>query len=202
MPYQFDPVTHRYRNTETGRFVKYADVLEAVDAEINRLEVRLKGHARLLAQNKIDIAEFQIRMAQTLKESHLRNMAIGAGGVKRLTPTHYGKIGAQLKKQYRYLNKFGQDLAEGKLTKEQTIRRAGMYAKSARTSFFEGEFTSRGKYGFYAKRLLDPQAQHCSSCISFQRLQWTPIQNVTPPGVDCECGGRCRCRLIFKLFSI
>ncbi|HYX17070.1 MAG TPA: hypothetical protein VE944_22515 [Nostoc sp.] len=198
MPYQFDPSSHRYRDTETGRFVKVADVTKLIDAEVNRLEVRLKGHARLLAQNKIDIPEFQTRMAQSLKESHLRNAAVGAGGTNQLTPTHYGKVGAQLKKQYKYLHGFGQDLADGKLTPEQAIRRAGSYAKSAKTSFFESEFTSRGKYGFYAKRLLDAQSRHCASCISYQRLAWTLIQNVIPPGVDCECGGRCRCRLVFR----
>lgn len=198
MPYQFDPSSHRYRDTETGRFVKVADVTRLIDAEVNRLEVRLKGHARLLASGKIDIAEFQTRMALSLKESHLRNAAVGAGGVKQLTPTHYGKVGAELKKQYKFLNGFGQDLADGKLTPEQAIRRAGSYAKSAKTSFFQAEFTSRGKYGFYVKRLLDAQSHHCASCISYQQLQWTLVQNVIPPGVDCECGGRCRCRLLYQ----
>ncbi len=178
--------------------MKYAQVLEVVDTEVSRLEVRLKGHARLLTQGKIDIAEFQTRMALSLKESHLRNAAIGAGGVTNLTPVHYGKVGAGLKKQYKFLHGFGEDLAEGKLTPKQAIRRAGSYAKSAKTSFFEAEFTSRGKVGFYAKRLLDAQSRHCQSCISYQRLQWTLIQLVTPPGTDCECGGRCRCRLIFR----
>lgn len=198
MPYQFDPSSHRYRNIETGRYVRLVDVLRFVDEEVTRTEVRLKGHARLLAQGKINIAEFQTRMADSLKESHLRVAAIGAGGTRQLTPTHYGKIGAQLKKQYKFLHGFGQDLADGKLTPEQAIRRAGSYAKSAKTSFFESEFTSRGKYGFYAKRLLDAQSRHCNSCISYQRLTWTPVHSVIPPGVDCKCGGRCRCRLIYQ----
>ena len=198
MPYQFDPVSHRYRNTETGRFVSSAEVMRLVDEETNRLQVRLKGHARLLVNGKIDIAEFQTRMAQSLKESHLRNAAVGAGGVKQLTPTHYGKVGAELKKQYRFLHGFGQAIADGKLTEAQIIGRAGMYAASSRTSFYQAEFTSRGKFGCYAKRLLDPQSQHCESCISYQRPDWTPIQLIIPPGVDCQCGGRCRCRLVVR----
>ncbi|WP_414755570.1 hypothetical protein [Anabaena sp. CCY 9910] len=194
----FDPNSHRYRDSETGRFVKAGDISQLIDREVNRAEVRLKGHARLLAQGKINIPEFQARMAQTLKEAHLRNAAVGAGGVKSLTPTHYGKVGAELKKQYKYLYQFGKDLADGKLTSKQAIRRAGMYAASARTSFHEAEFTSRGKVGFYAKRLLDPQAKHCDACIAHQRPNWTLIQLITPPGVDCQCGGRCRCRLVFR----
>ncbi|MBD2771148.1 hypothetical protein [Iningainema tapete] len=195
---QFDPQTHRYRNAETGRFVKYSEVLKVVGEEVNRLEVRLKGHARLLNQGKIDIAEFQTRIAQSLKESHLRNAAVGAGGVEQFTPTHYGKVGAELKKQYQFLDGFGKDLADGKLSEKQILSRAAMYAASSRTSFFEAEFTSRGKYGFLAKRLLDPQSRHCDSCISLQRLEWTPIHRLTPPGVNCQCGGRCRCRLVYQ----
>ncbi|MFK0731396.1 MAG: hypothetical protein ACFKPT_02705 [Gloeotrichia echinulata GP01] len=195
---QFDPNSHRYRDSETGRFVSAVDVTRLIDREINRTEVRLKGHARLLIQGKIDIAEFQTRMAQSLKEAHLGVAAVGAGGAKQLTPTHYGKIGAELKKQYKYLYGFGQDLQQGKLTPEQILRRAGSYSKSARTSFFAAEFTSRGKVGFYGKRLLDAQSRHCQSCIGHQRLNWTLIQMITPPGVDCECGGRCRCRLVFR----
>ena len=195
---QFDPVSHRYRNAETGKFVRQVEVTQLIDQEASRLEVRLKGHARLLVGGKIDVAEFQTRMAQSLKKSHLRVAAVGAGGLKRLTPTHYGKVGAELKKQYGFLNGFGQDIADDKLTEQQIIRRAGSYAASSRTSFYNAEFTSRGKLGFYAKRLLDPQSQHCSSCISYQRTEWTQIQLVTPPGVDCQCGGRCRCRLVVR----
>lgn len=195
---QFDPISHRYRDIETGRFVRFPEVTRLIDEETNRLQVRLKGHARLLVSGKLDIAEFQTRVAQSLKESHLRSAAIGGGGVKNLTPTHYGKVGAQLKKQYQYLYKFGQDLKLGSMSEKQIIHRAGLYAASIRTSFFEGEFTSRGKIGFYGKRLLDAGARHCASCLSYQKLQWTLIANITPPGVNCECGGRCRCRLVFR----
>jgi hypothetical protein len=85
---QFDPKSHRYRNIKTGQFVRYTEVTRLIDEEVNRLQVRLKGHARLLVSGKLDISEFQIRVTQSLKESHLRNAAVGAGGIKGLTPTH------------------------------------------------------------------------------------------------------------------
>jgi hypothetical protein len=202
MPYQFDPSSHRYRDSETGRFVKVSDVVKAIDGEVARLEVRLKAQARLLIGGKIELSEFQTNFATILKESHLRTAAVGAGGVEGLTSMHYGKIGAALKKQYQYLNKFGQDLAAGKLSPEKAIKRAGMYAASIKTTFYETEFTSRSKVGFLAKRLLDSQARHCSECISFQRLQWISVDQIVPPGVNCSCGGRCRCRLVFKRKAI
>jgi hypothetical protein len=195
---QFDSSSHRYRNLETGRFVQRDEVLRLVDEETSRLEVRLKGHARLLVSGKIEISEFQTRMAQSLKESHIRMAALGGGGLKQMTPQQYGHVGQQLKKQYQFLYKFGRDLEENKSSSVQIIRRAGMYAQSTKTSFHQAEFTARGRVGFYAKRLLDAQARHCPECINYQQLQWRLISQIVPPGVNCTCGGRCRCRIVFR----
>jgi hypothetical protein len=195
---EFDPRAHRYRNTTTGRFVRYAEVIEVADNEVLRLEVRLMGHARLFNSGKIDIAEFQTRMALSLKESHLRMAMLGAGGKKRMDSKQYGHVGQQLRKQYEYLHQFGQTLEGGTLTEEQVLRRAKSYAKSVNIAFRKAELVARGEVGFYAKRLLDPQAKHCAECISYQQLQWTIVASIVPPGVDCSCGGRCRCRLVFR----
>lgn len=195
---EFDPRTHRYRNTTTGRFVRYAEVLEVAENEINRLEVRLMGHARLLNSGKINISEFQARMALSLKESHIRIAMLGAGGKKQMDSKQYGHVGQQLRKQYEYLYKFGQTIEGGALTEEQILRRAKSYAKSANLAFRKAEFVARGAKGFYAKRLLDPQSRHCSQCIGHQRTEWTLIDLITPLGFDCSCGGRCRCRLVFR----
>lgn len=195
---EFDPRTHRYRNLKTGRFVRYAEVLEVADNEVSRLEVRLMAHGRLLNSRKIDIAEFQTRMALSLKESHLRMAMLGAGGKKQMDAKQYGYVGQQLRKQYEFLYQFGQMLEGGTLTEEQILRRAKSYAKSANLAFRKAEFVARGEAGFYAKRLLDPQASHCAECISYQRLEWTLVNLVVPPGINCSCGGRCRCRLVFR----
>lgn len=195
---RFEVATQRYRDTDTGRFVGRGEILKLVDEEVNRLEVRLKAHGRLLQSQKIDIAEFQTRMTQSLKESHLRMAALGGGGFKQMTPKHYGHVGQQLKRQYEFLHGFGQDLQNKNLTSKQIINRAGSYAKSANIAFYQAEFLSKGKVGFYAKRLLDPQSHHCVECISYQKKQWTLLQKIIPPGINCSCGGRCRCQIIFR----
>lgn len=196
--FEFDARSHRYRNAETGRFVRYAEVLKLADEEVNRLEVRLQGHARLLNSGKIGVAEFQTRMAESLKESHLRMAMLGAGGKKAMTPSQYGHVGQQLRKQYEYLYRFGKVLEGQTLTEAQILRRAKSYAKSVNIAFRQAEMTARGGVGFYGKRLLDPQARHCAECISYQTLTWTPVSQITPLGVNCSCGGKCRCRMVFR----
>lgn len=196
--FEFDARSHRYRNAETGRFVRYAEVLKLADEEVNRLEVRLSGHARLLNSGKIGVAEFQARMAESLKESHLRMAMLGVGGKKAMNPTQYGHVGQQLRKQYEYLYRFGKVLEGQTLTEAQILRRAKSYAKSVNIAFRQAEMTARGGVGFYGKRLLDPQARHCAECISYQVLTWTLVSQIVVPGVNCSCGGRCRCRMIFR----
>lgn len=210
--FEFDARSHRYRNAETGRFVRYAEVLKLADEEVNRLEIRLSGHARLLNSGKIGVGEFQTRMAESLKESHLRMAMLGAGGKKAMNPAQYGHVGQQLRKQYEYLYRFGkvlegQTLTEARSSSDgifhptdfaQILRRAKSYAKSVNIAFRQAEFTARGQVGFYGKRLLDPQARHCIECISYQTLTWTLVSQITPLGVNCSCGGKCRCRMVFR----
>ncbi|MEP0872381.1 hypothetical protein NDA01_21435 [Trichocoleus desertorum AS-A10] len=182
------------------RFIARAEVLRLVDAEAARLETRLSGHARLLTQDKIGVTEFQLRMAEDVKLSHLRMAAFGAGGEKQLNARHFGTAGQELKRQYKYLQGFGDAIGQGELSEKQILARAKSYGVSARTAFFKSEKLTRESYGAReAKRSLDSQARHCSSCLGHStRGLWLPIGQVVAPGVDCECNSRCRCRIVFR----
>jgi hypothetical protein len=43
------------------------------------------------------------------------------------------------------------------------------------------------------RRILDEQAVHCASCLSYAARGIVPIGSVPMPGVRCECGARCKC---------
>lgn len=203
MATSYDARAGQFRG-DNGRFVPRAEVLRLVDAEVARTQTRLKGHARLLAGGKIDIAEFQTRTAEDVKLSHLRMAAFAAGGTKQLTPTHYGTAGAELKRQYKYLDGFGKAISAGTLTEKQLLARAQSYALSSRTAFFKSEKVTRGKNGFnQAKRSLDSQAQHCPSCLRYSTGgRWRYITDVIEPGVACECQSRCKCTIVYRVANL
>ncbi|MGL5795664.1 MAG: hypothetical protein ACRC06_14945 [Waterburya sp.] len=190
----------RYRDGQTGKFVSRATVLRLVDKEALQLEVRMKGHARLLVQGKIDIPEFQKRAAEDLKLSAIRSTILGSGGRSQVTNQAYGSTGRLLREQYNYLDGFARDLADGKLSKAQAIARAGLYGASTRSSFHQAEKIARGREGFIeAKRSLDPQSRHCGSCLQYSTQgQWKPLNEVTMPTVNCQCMSRCRCVVSFR----
>lgn len=196
---QYDRRTAQYRNPQTGRFVPRATILKLVDEESDRLSTRMKALARLLTDGKIDLQTFQRRAADDIKTSAVR-MGIFASGGKSQTPQSvYGAIGQELRSQYSFLAKFGEDLAAGKLTKEQAIARAGLYGGASRTAFHQAEKVARKREGFkLAKRVLDASSQHCAECIQHSTNgEYVPIESIVPVGSRCSCFSRCRCAIIF-----
>jgi hypothetical protein len=196
----FNPKSGRYRNEQTGRFVSRTEVLKLVDTETARLKVRLQGHTRLLLAEKITLSDWESRMAETIKESHLRMVMLGAGGKSRVTNAHFGAVGASLRSEYKYLHRFAAQISRGELTPRQILSRAAMYAASTRKSFYKGEQISRVIAGVtLAKRDLDPLARHCPDCLRHSTNgEWLPIEMVVVPGHRCQCGGRCRCSIYYK----
>jgi len=188
---------------EKGRYISNAEVLRLVDAEVARQETRLKGHARLLINGRIDIPEFQRRMAGDMKASAIRMAALGAGGVDGLGNRHYGKVGSELKKQYKFLAGFGNALANG-LTEKQVLQRAGQYSRQSAISFHAAQQITKEGEGFIeGRRSLDGQAQHCKQCLDYSTNgQWVPLSELIAVGSSCDCGGRCRCRIVFRKASL
>ena len=199
MTITYNPKAGRYVGSD-GKFVSKAVVDNLLDQEQARAEVRLKGLTRLLIEQQIDLAEWQSRTAQTIKEANVRELTLAAGGKDRLTSRHYGAAGYQLQQQYKYLDNFARQLYAGNVTEKQAIRRSGLYAQSVRITFSRSEQLSREAEGFTeAKRSLDPQAQHCNSCLKHSTNgRWVLASRVTPAGLNCECGQWCRCRVSYR----
>jgi hypothetical protein len=197
VPITYDPRASQYRD-ETGQFVSRARVMQEVEREILQVQVRSQAHTRLLIEGKIHLAEWQLRMAETIKDSHIRMGALASGGTEQLTQKHYGAIGYQLKRQYEYLDGFARDLYAGKLTPKQALRRSALYAESVKATFSRSEQITRVDEGLnVGKRLLDSQANHCDECLEYQRTSWARIEEIVPIGTNCSCQNRCRCRIVW-----
>lgn len=195
----YNPRAGRYVRSD-GKFVGKEVIRNLVDQEQQRLQVRLQAHTRLMADQRITLAEWQLRMGESLRDSHLRVGTLGAGGRARTEAQHFGAIGYQLRRQYQYLDGFARALYEGKLTQEQALRRAASYADSINTTFHRAEQISRESEGFdEALRSLDPQAKHCPSCLGYSTYgEWKPVSQVVTPGTNCECGQHCHCQIYYR----
>lgn len=196
--YAWDAGSARYRDNRTGRFVSEATVRhlgerfaeQAVATNIDRLTERMIA-------GKIDLPTWQAGMAREIRDAHTVSAVLGRGGRDQMTQADWGRMGARLREQYKYLNRFSRDIADGKLTPAQIRARAKMYAQSARTSYYDGLTAAKQVAGFDEEmRVLTPEAEHCDDCPPLSG-HWEPIGSLPPVGATI-CLTNCRCTKIYR----
>lgn len=198
-PLEYSKKLGAFRYADTKRIVSRDRVLFELDQEVARTQTRLKGIARLLASDKIDLPTFQIRFAEELKLSHLRSASFGAGGRQQMSARQFGYVGAKLKEEYGFLDGFAQALANGELTATQALNRAGMYGQGIRSSFFRAEHQTKDRDGFLGKRSLDAGASHCPECVTYSTQgKYVPASEIIPIATNCTCKRFCRCQITWQ----
>ncbi len=191
--------TGRYHDTNTKRFVARSVILKHIERQNRLSKTYLENQARRLVNREISLSQFQTIMMDEIKRSHIRMALLASGGKDGISKAGYGATGQILKNQYGFLSRFVNQIERGELIEKQIIRRAGLYASSSRIAFSKAELVNRQENGVqYAKRLLDSQAMHCPSCIRYERQEWTPIDQIVPRGVNCECHQNCRCIIVMN----
>jgi hypothetical protein len=187
----------QYQDTDSGRFINQDRLEELLAEETGRLRARLRGHARVYQRGNIDIPEFQLRMAESIKRAHLRIAELAVGGRSQMTPAVFGRIGRTLRDEYGHLANFGTALEEG-MSDRMLLHRAGSYARAIEITFSRTWLYSSQIAGFdLFMRSLDAGADHCPSCPRYDTGgQWVGADEIVPKGVRCECQNNCRCRVV------
>ena len=97
-------------------------------------EKRIEALTDKLVGGEITLAEWQQQMKQELRHANHMQFVIGKGGVKEgIHHTEYLKLGTELARQYRYLQRFAEEIAErdaAGLGLDFARSRAKLYAKS------------------------------------------------------------------------
>lgn len=90
---------------------------------------------KLLSEGTISVQDWVGEMRGLIKDTYRAMYELAVGGRENMTAADYGRLGGMLQEQYRYLDRFAADLAEGKLTLPQALNRARMYIESATQAF-------------------------------------------------------------------
>lgn len=142
-------------------------------------------------------------MSEEMKSLHLRAGLLGSGGKNNVSSKAYGAIGNRLREEYGFLREFISEIKDGQMTSDRIVWRTGLYAKAAISTRSRAELIDRQNQGIvYAKRFLEPGANHCPSCPNYERRQWTPIEEIVPVGYLCECRRNCRCDIEYFLGNV
>ncbi len=191
--WSYDQQSGRYRD-ERGRFLSQAAVEKLVDKRIDKLDSLLRRYTRMLIDEQITLTQWQGSVREALKTAHIQNAIIGYGGKSGMGSAEYGRIGQRLREEYAYLQGFVSDLLSGRVSAPMALARIGLYAQSARGSYWQGAELRQQQKGYsLMRRILDSQAQHCQDCLKYAAQGIVAIGTLPLPGRRCVCGARCRC---------
>lgn len=193
---------YRYRD-ERGRFVGQAQVQGWADIGREASLSGLDALAERLSERAISVEEWQTEMRDRIKREALRQYLIGRGGVQQMTSQDYGSLGGVIADQYRYLDGFAREIADGLLSERQIVARSRMYLRSTREAFERAMARTRGlpampaypgdastacytncqchwDYHYLPSRRrwectwMLGEAEHCEDCVANAAL-WNPL---------------------------
>lgn len=174
----WDSASKRYRESESGRYIGAAKMVEYRDTFTDRQIERTDMLVDSLVKGDITIQQWELAMREAIKETYLAQYSAAKGGRQGMTKRDYGINGAALKQQYnKYLRPFTQEIKDGKYTGQDLDSiaarlkvRSGMYIDSS-TKMYE-----RGR----------------SEALGVPKLPHYPGDGST------ECITRCRCTLVWS----
>lgn len=190
----WDNTEKQYR-FPSNRVISKRQIFQLIDRERVAIANKLDDNITKLLNNQITFEDWQRQTADTLRVAHVEMMRFGRGGKDKTFALHYLDVANELRyNQYPRLRQFVTDIQAGKLSEKQIRARMKLYALSTKVSYEKGVLsveTDKGQY--YGRRRLGSCSNHCQDCINYALQGWLPLHQVTPPGVNCVCGGRCYC---------
>ena len=159
--------------------------------------------AERLESGNLTTAQWQDRMRKEIKDIHRTQYIVGRGGREQMTQRDYGRLGADLRwMQYKHLDKFALDIANGKTLLDGTTRpyseaeiraRSNLYMNAANKQYWRGKTEGKVGGGYVEEqRFLNP-AEHCADCVGYAAKGRQPIGTLPDPGEDSACMANCRC---------
>jgi hypothetical protein len=159
--------------------------------------------ASRLARADIDVAQWQKAMRNDIKDSYINQYVLGHGGRGTMTQADWGRVGAMVKEQYRYLDGFATAVADDTLTEAQIRARSQMYHDGSVSAYERAHTLALGvpslpaypgdgsseclgncrctwdirevDGGWDCYWIVDPGAEHCDTCQD-RGSKWNPLE--------------------------
>lgn len=196
--YVWNDKLRRYQDVDTGRIVSNQQVRAALDAVILSAKQETRDLSKQLLDGKLTLVEWQEQMAFNLKMQALASAALAKGGWAQMTASDFGRVGAELKKQYAYLQRFALDIQNGKISFDgRILTRADLYTERARGTFEDVRREMARQAGFDRERRVLGIADHCPDCLDAAARGWQEIGTLPAIG-DSVCRQHCHCRFEFS----
>lgn len=181
-PVTFNPKTGEYRDA-SGQVITQKDVVEIMNSRITESTRRLEARFQQLVNPRVDfdLNAWNEQMAIEIRNLHVQMAILGRGSRDLMESSDWGRVGSEVKKQYKHLKGFAGDLSKKEMTFDEVKQRMSMYSNAAWKSMWKSRTKTMKKGGFTEeKRVLQP-AEHCPDCIRLAG-KWAPIGSLPEPG--------------------
>jgi hypothetical protein len=175
--------------------------LEMRQEAFRKTVTRLTGQLR---DGTMNLDAWAKAMKGEIKSLHTTSAAVGRGDWRSMSQSDWGKVGAEVKKQYQFLRGFVDDIAanDGKPFSARHIIRANMYGGAGRGSFERAQETLQVEEGGNTEYRWDlGVAEHCPDCVEYSQQGWVEAGSFEPafPGSGhTVCLSNCKCRLTYR----
>lgn len=206
--YTWDKQSLRYRGP-SGKFVSQQAIKQSLTTFVKRVQREIERLGREMSAGRIPVEEWQRLTANLIKAAHLSASASAHGGWAQMTPRAEGRVGSALKFQYSKLRAFAKDIAAGKLSPDEIVARAGMYARSASGAFEQGRFDTYDDLATETGATVEMRnklgkGEHCKpgngkpGCAEETARGWVPLGQLSLPGKR-RCLTRCLCSVTYRV---
>jgi hypothetical protein len=190
---------NRYRDQATGRFVSRKVVVRELNKVVLQSGDTMKGITQSLVDGNISLPEWQSAMEKEIKIINRMTGAAARGGFDQMSQSDWGHVGAETKRQYKFLRDFAADIASGKQPLNgRAVQRAGLYGEAGRGTYQEVTRRQAKKKGFTEERRVLGPTEHCQpssskpGCAELAAKGWQPIGTLPRIGA-ATCVTHCAC---------
>lgn len=191
--FKYSKANAEYRHAN-GKPVRPQTINEWVKATIENAQASVRADTQAMADRKLSIDKWRDRMREHIRAGH-RNMSKLAYGPK-LSAKELGRLGAIVKAQYRYLDKFAAGLKARSIPRSAaTANRAALYIRAMWATFQNELKRAKLDAGFTTCiNVLDDEADSCTECPDLTDKGEIAIADMPNVGTR-KCALGCRCSI-------
>ncbi len=201
---RWNPGARRYQRAN-GRFLSEGETLRILEGEITAAKARFRALGAELQEGRINIPEFQLRLADLVRRANLVGSSVARGGFAQLSRSDIGAIGVRVRETLAFVRTFAREIETGKQALDgRLLARLDQYAQEHRAAERAMQVRIAKQDGHTERRRVLGAADHCRTskrpgCVEQARLGWRPVDSRDLVELGrCTCGNNCRCRWEFR----
>lgn len=168
------------------------EIRGALDYTMRQSDSTLLEDCAALRNGVISLGQWEIRVTNWIKLSHVAGAILAVGGMARISEADWDIVNRNINTQLDYLHKLATDIANGLPLDGNICRRMGMYLQSGRKTYHDIESVRMADRGFTEYANVLTPAEHCEGCLAETARGWVPLGELIPIGErDCMSNDKC-----------